>query len=180
MFEDLRQRLREAMSRASSPEGRAALALMREALVSAKVAVRELHEALAGTRERLAAERGALETVRRRGRMAAEINDAETVRVAAEYERRHVERIAVLERKLESQQAELTLAERELEEMTTQMKSVGAGVPPGGAPTAEPGSATPSADAREADAELRRTIDRQTKESQAEQMLAELKRRMGR
>jgi hypothetical protein len=174
MFEELKQRLRDAMSRASSPEGRAALALMREALVGARVAVRELHEAIEETRRRLGGERDALETVRRRGRLAADINDAETVRIATEYERRHAERVAILERKLAAQEEELSLAERELDEMTRQMRGVAAGVPPGGGPTIPEAAPEP-----DPDAELQRTIDRQTREAQAERMLAELKRRMG-
>ncbi|HEU4563813.1 MAG TPA: hypothetical protein VFS05_04150 [Gemmatimonadaceae bacterium] len=179
ILEELKQRLRDAMSRVSSSgEGRAALALMREAVVSAKVAVRELHEGVAGTRARLAAERQALETVRRRGQLAAGINDGETVRIAGEYERRHVERIAVLERKLEAQEAELQLAEREVEEMTRQLKSAAAGVTPaGGAGSAS--TAAPEVEV-DLDAELKRSIDRGAREARAEEMLAELKRRMGR
>lgn len=179
MFEELKQRLRDAMSRVSSSgEGRAALALMREAVVSARVAVRELHEGVTGTRKRLVAERQALETVRRRGQLAAGIDDAETVRIAAEYERRHAERIVVLERKLEAQEAELRLAEREVEEMTRQLKSAAAGVAPAGAAgTASDAAAEVEADL---DADLKRSIDRGAREARAEEMLAELKRRMGR
>jgi hypothetical protein len=175
MFEELKQRLRDAMSRASTPgEGRAALSLMREALVSARVAVRELHEGTDETRRRRGAEREALETVRRRLRLAGEIGDAETVRVATEYERRHIERVGVLERKLEAQEAELSLAEREIEEMTRQFKAAAAGVPPPGE-----ARAVPDAPGDGADAELRRSIDRSAREAEAQRMLDELKRRMG-
>jgi hypothetical protein len=180
MFEELKQRLRDAMSRASSPaEGRAALALMREALVSARVAVRELHDAIAETRRRLGAEREALETARRRGRLAAEIKDQETVRVATEYERRHAERVTVLERKLGAQEAELALAEREVAEMTRQYKAAAAGVTeaPGAAAA---GAVAPDSTGADADADLKRSIDRSAREAEAARMLEELKRRMGR
>ncbi|MDQ3698798.1 MAG: hypothetical protein M3373_12375 [Gemmatimonadota bacterium] len=161
------------MSRASTAtDGRAALALMREALVEAKVAVSQLHEAVADTRRRLAAEREALETVQRRGRLAADINDAQTVAIASEYERRHLERTAVLDRKLAAQLAELELTEREVAQMTRQFKADGAA----GAPIVVESNA-PEPDL---DAQLKRTIDRGAREAEAEQMLAELKRRMGR
>ena len=175
VFDDLRRRLEEALNRASSPGGdRESLSLMREAVIQAKVAVRELRSGLEETRQRLASERDNLETVRRRGRLAAEINDAETVRIAAEYERRHGERAAVLERKLAAQEAEVTLAEQELAEMTARLKAAGAGIgPAGGAPR------VPDGEPADADATLRRDIDRSAREAQADQLLAELKRRMG-
>ena len=179
MFDELRRRLEDALNRASSPaEGREVLTLMREAIIQAKVAVRELRTGVEETRTRLAAERDALETVRRRGRLAAEINDAETARIAAEYERRHGERVVVLERKLAAQEAEVALAEQEVADMTTQLKAAGSGIgPAGGAPRVpEP---DPLAADEAADANLRRDIDRSAREAQADQLLAELKRRMG-
>jgi hypothetical protein len=177
VFEQLRQRLQDALNRAASPaEGRAALALMREAIIEAKVAVRELRSGVEETKRRLVAEREALETVRRRGRLAADINDAETVRVAAEYERRHGERVAVLERKLTAQEAEVALAERELADMTGQLKlaAAGAGLGAGAAEVPDDGAGNAGADA-----DLRRNIDRTAREAHADQLLAELKRRMG-
>jgi hypothetical protein len=176
MFERLKRSLRDAMSLASSPEGRlAALAMMREALVEAKMGVSQLRTALEATRAQLARERGELETVQRRGRLAAQINDAETVRVAAQFERRHSERIAVLEGKLSAQEAELELAEREVTEMASQLKAMAAGAGPAGASTAAPPDDEPDA----ADS-LRREVDRAARDAEAERKLAELKRRMGR
>jgi hypothetical protein len=165
------------MGLASSPEGkRAALAMMREALVEAKVGVARLRTALETTRAQLAREREELETVQRRGRLAAQINDAETVRVAARFERRHTERVAVLERKLAAQEAELDLAEQEVAEMAAQLKAMAAGAWPGGAPTVVSPSDEPDATADS----LRREVDRAARDAEAERKLAELKRRMGR
>ena len=85
MFERLTQSLRDALGRASSPaEGRAVVAMMREALVEAKVGLANLRDGVEATRAQLAAERAELTTVERRGRLAAEIQDRETVRVATE------------------------------------------------------------------------------------------------
>ncbi|HEX6534892.1 MAG TPA: hypothetical protein VF041_09845 [Gemmatimonadaceae bacterium] len=189
MFEKLRQSLRDAMSRASSPaEGRAVLAMMREAIVEAKVGVSQIRDARELTRAQLERERTELDTVRRRGQLAATIHDEETVRVAARYEQRHAERVAVLERKLVSQGDELALAEREVEEMTAQLRAMASGgVPPGGAmPAGAPAEGADAGAGAEGDAErpsddaLRREVERAARESLASRQLEELKRRMGR
>jgi hypothetical protein len=175
VFEKLRQSLRDAMSRASTPaEGRAVLAMMREAIVEAKVGVSQVRAAIDATRVHLGRERAELETVRRRGQLAAAIQDAETVRIATQYERRHAERVSMLERKLAAQEEELALAEREVEEMTAQLRSMA------DAPVAPPPEGPlSSAGADDADA-LRRQVERAARESQADRQLQELKRRMGR
>lgn len=179
MFETLRQTLRDAMNRASSPaEGRAVLSMMRQALVEAKVGVAEIRAALEGTRAQLAREQRELETVRRRGRLAAEIQDEETVRIAAQFERRHLERVTVLERKIAAQEAELALSERELGEMTTQFRAMAAGVDPSLATEPPPPNGDPAPE-RDPDA-LRRDVERAAHEAKAQRQLEELKRRMGR
>ena len=176
MFESLKQTLRDAMSRASSSEeGRAALATMREALIEARAGVSALRAGVEATRTQLAAERAELTTVQRRRRLAAEIGDAETVRVAEQFERRHSERSTVLERKLAAQEAELALAERETAEMAAQLKAVAVGIDRGDVrpPIDVEAENDPSA------ADLRHATDRLAHEAEAERRLAELKRRMG-
>lgn len=177
MFERLRQTVRDAMSRASSPEDRrAVVTLMREALVEARVGLSNIRAATQATQAKLSAERAELDTVQRRGRMAAEISDQETVAVAAQYERRHLERIAVLEKKLAAQQAELALADREVEEMTAQLKAVTAGA----SFTSQSSSVTDVEADRRAEADqLRHAMDRASRDAQASRQLEELKRRMG-
>jgi hypothetical protein len=176
MFERLRQSLRDAMSRASSPEeGRAVLAMMRDALVQARMGVHEVRDALRESRAQLAHEQKELATVRRRRDLAAGINDSETVEVADRFEKRHAERIGVLERKIEAQESELALAERELEEMNAQYSAMRAA---GGATINPPPSAGEGLGA-ESDT-LRRDMDRAAREAEAERQLSELKRKMGR
>jgi hypothetical protein len=170
MFEKLRQSLRDAMNRASSPdEARAVMSMMRDALVEAKVAVSSLKAELEETRARLVRERNELVTVQRRGRMAVEIKDEETAQIAAQFERKHTERIEVLERKLKAQEAELVLAEQEMGEMRAQMKGAGVAAPDISAPDVPPPDTSD---------ELRRNVDRVAREAEAERQLAELKRRM--
>lgn len=188
MFEKLRRSLHEAMSRASSPSDRhAVLVRMREALVEAKVGVSQIRSALDATRAQLERERQELETVRRRGRLAGNVHDDETVRVAERFERKHADRVGVLERKAEAQAGELALAEGEVAEMTAQLKAMQAGVDPlastgsaGSGRETEPSDADPLAPPGPGAEALRREVDRAAREGQAQRQLEELKRRMGR
>ncbi len=77
----------------------------------------ELDDALGATRQRLAHEEQQVEACRRRERLARNIGDEETARVAVEYRDRHLERAEVLRRKLEALEAERRLCERDLREM---------------------------------------------------------------
>src|SRR5438093_826458 len=95
---------------------------MREAVVDAKVAVAEIQEAIARTEREVGLERQRLADAERRGRLAGEIQDQETVTVAERFAAKHRERLGVLERKLATQREELALAQRELDEMQTQLK----------------------------------------------------------
>lgn len=158
-----------------SPRARARL--MREALVDAKVGLAQSRQARDATSAQLDRERTELATVRRRGQLATAIDDAETVRLAAEFERKHSERIVVLERKLAALEEEVVLVERETAEMSAQLRRLAGG----GDPAAPPPSPEPdplAEDLSEFDA-LRRSADRSARDADAERRLAELKRRMG-
>ncbi len=152
--------------------------MMRDALVAAKVSVSQSREARDLAAMQLAREQAELETVRRRGQLAAQINDAETVTVAARFEQKHAERIAMLERKLAALETEVGLGERELEEMTAQFKVMqdGAKRPPApSAPAAQAGL-----DERETEHNaLRREAERSAREADAAARLEEMKRKMG-
>lgn len=189
MFEDIRQAFRDLLNGDVAPEDRrGVLAEMRESLVQARMAVDDLRTGVEVTRKRLAAERAELETVARRKSLAEGIGDAETVAVAAQFEAHHAERVALLERKLEVQEGELALVEREVDEMKTQFKAASAGVG-SGLRAGRPGTAPPS------DAELGlddrgaglaqelgamdRERRRRASEADADARLAELKKKMG-
>ena len=162
---------------------RARARMMREALVDAKVGLSQSRAARDAARAQLERERTELATVQRRGQLAAGINDAETVRLAGEYERKHTERVAVLEKKLAALEQEVALVERETEEMTAQLKRL-TGVGDTGPATA-PDAAAPEVDEQPEAADLseldslRRTADRSARDADAERRLADLKRRMG-
>jgi hypothetical protein len=157
--------------------------MMREALVDAKVGLSQSRAARDAVRQQLEREQRELATVRRRGQLAAGINDSETVRLATEYEGRHSERIAVLEKKLAALEQEVALVERETAEMTAQLKRL-TGVGDTGAAPAPDASTSGAAEAPEASElseldSLRRSADRSEREADAERRLADLKRRMG-
>jgi hypothetical protein len=189
MFESFRQTLRDLMDRATPPEERrAGLARMKQTLVTARLGLDDLRAGVAATRKRLEAEQRELETVRRRRGLAASINDAETVALAERYEKHHAERVDVYVRKLEAQEAELVIAERDVAEMSAELKGAMLGTsPPASTAGADERAAAAAADeaagdssrvAAELDA-LGRARARTERDADAERRLAELKRRMG-
>src|SRR2546429_5043091 len=118
VFERLRDALRAALDAATPPGDLRDLARqMGEAVVEAKVAVRELGEGVVRTEAELAQERQRLADAERRGRLASEIQDRETVDVAQRFAAKHRERAEVLEKKLAALKDELALYERELGDM---------------------------------------------------------------
>jgi hypothetical protein len=188
MFEQLRDALRGFSDRSSPDERRRSAYTMKEALVHAKLGIQDLKESVAVTERRVEEERQELATVERRLGLATQINDQETVTIAERFRAQHAERVAVLETKLMSQQQELNLMERELEDMTVQMRRAMSGLPINPSVNAERDAM------REVDAALSDDPDvangsssepdvprlsRAEKEAAAEDRLAALKRRMG-
>jgi len=100
LFERLRDALRAALDAATPPgDLRDLTRQMREAVVEAKLAVEDTRAALARAERDLADERRRLADAERRGRLAAEIQDGETVEVAQRFAAKHHERVGVLEHK---------------------------------------------------------------------------------
>ena len=111
--------------------------------------------------------------------------------IAERYEKQHAERAALLERKLETQEAELAMVEREVGEMNAEFKLAAAGANPGVSAGSSSSTGTTAAGAEVDDiagdnAGLRDEIDgiararrRADAESTADEKLAALKRRMG-
>lgn len=184
MFESLRATLSDLLGGRVAPgDRRGVIAEMKRALVQAKLGIEDLHESVEVTRRRLAAEREALATAARRRVLAEGIADSETAELAGRYEGQHAERIAVLERKLEAQEAEFGLAERDYDAMVVQLRQASSGVGSGMAP----GASGPS----DADLGLRddrplqqeldglaRARNRADREAGADAALEALKRRM--
>ena len=199
MFDKLRQSLDELIAARTRPEERRAVASrMKETLVLAKLGLDDLEKALGQTRSRIAVERRELDTVARRKALAQGIGDAETVAIAERFEKQHGERLEVLERKLAAQEEEHEIARRDVRDMTAELRAALSGAAPpgtvGGAGAAGASAASRAAEedpladvARDERAdELAQGIDalgrqarRAQHEQRAEDLLAELKRRMG-
>jgi len=193
VFESLRKSLDDLLSRSTPPEERRQIvSRMRDTLVQARVGLQDLRDGLEKSRRRLEAERRELDTVQRRKRLAEQINDSETVRLATQYEELHAERIQVLTRKLEAQESELALAERDVAQMMTELRSAASGIAPGSDRSGSTAAMNAAMDEIEsdlggdADRSIREEIDglsrarsRADREADAARRLEELKRRMG-
>ena len=172
------------MDRSTTPEARrAGLAQMKQTLVQARMGLDDLRGGIEQTRQRLAAEQRELETVRRRKGLAAGINDAGDGGARREVRgpSRGTHRRSA--RKLAVQESELALVEREVAEMTTALKSAMSGRGRAAAARRRPRELDSMLDgganvAQEIDA-LGRASARSAREAEAERLLAELKRRMG-
>jgi hypothetical protein len=182
MFESVKARLEKLLRDHSRSDPRAYLEGLREALLEAKVGVGAMQSALIATERELQGERRQLADAERRGGLAAEVPDPETVRLAERFATRHRERVEVLERKLVVQRDELALAQREVEEMLSQYRA-GRRVP--GSDSVEAawrdlhaaGGARPEMDL--GDERLQAETDRELKEKAVEAQLAFLKRKFG-
>jgi hypothetical protein len=129
VFESLKARLDWLLREHSRPDPRARAAALRDALLEGKVGVATMRSALVSTERELTTERRQLADAERRGRLAADVPDTETVALAEHYAARHRERVGVLERKLAVQQEELVLAEREVAEMMAEYRAARPGAP---------------------------------------------------
>ncbi len=153
--------------------------------MEAKVAVQEMREALGRTEGELTLERQRLADSERRGRLATEIQDQETVAVAERFAVKHRERVGVLERKLAAQREEVALAERDLVEMQGQLRSAEKDRPAVESERSTErawrdvqaaGGARPGMDLQ--DELLKADIDRAAREAAAQQQLEALKKKM--
>ena len=144
---------------------------LRETLLTFKVGLGEMRDALATSERELPAARQELETYQRRGRLAADIGDAETVRIADEYTAKARERVDLLERKVLVQRDELAMAERDYAEARRRFDAASRGVPLGGE--------SPPADAGAADPALGATLDQRARDAAVDAQLEQLKKKMG-
>jgi hypothetical protein len=186
VFDGFRRSFDDLLARATRPEERrTVVSRMKDTLVQARVGLDELREALAVAKRRLAVEEDELATIRRRKQLAEGIDDRETVDIAAKYEAMHAERVSVLQRKVDAQVSELELAERDVAQMSAELKAVASGADArAGAP--EIGLGGDAAGMGDGGAALRDEINgidrarRQAeREADAARRLDELKRKMG-
>lgn len=176
-FEDLRARLEQLLGETRRfTDPRAAASGLHGALVETRAALGTLRDALAATERELEAERRQHADARRRGALAADVGDAETVEVAERFTVRHAGRIEVLERKLAVQRDELALVERDHAELTEAYRTARLGIPADPAPRVTEADLGISPD-REID-ELGRRASRDEMEAAVRAQLDALKSRM--
>lgn len=102
------------------------LGAMRREMVDARATLPVYEEAVRAADAELVRERRALDDAVRRGGLAERINDAETVRIAAEFAERHRKRVAVLEEKVRAARAEHELRATEVQDMMRRYKEADA------------------------------------------------------
>lgn len=151
---------------------------MREAVAAARASLTRLQEQLRATETELEQERRQLADAERRGRLAAEIGDQETVAVAQRFSAKHTERVGVLERKLAVQKDEAVMVERELADMTEQLKQAG-GTRVAEDATEHVARAKAGMSAVDEDEVAKLHLDRAAREAAAEEQLEALKKKMG-
>ena len=180
VFEGLKDRLDRLLREHARSDPRSYAAALREALLEARLGVSRMRDSLAASERELAGERKALEDAERRGRLAAQIPDAETVALAERWAVKHRERSLLLERKLVVQRDELRLAEREVEEMVTQYRTAGTDSPAESLRAAWRDLEAAGATRPDADAELSAEAERKQRDAAIEAQLAYLKWKLGR
>jgi hypothetical protein len=151
---------------------------MREAVAAARASLTRMQEQLRATETELEQERRQLADVERRGRLAAEIGDQETVAVAQRFSAKHTERVGVLERKAAVQRDEAVMVERELADMTEQLKQAG-GTRVAEDATEHVARAKAGMSAVDEDEVAKLHLDRAAREAAAEEQLEALKKKMG-
>jgi len=188
MFEGWRERLERLLADLTpQSDPREQSVRLKQGIVELKVGLQAIRDGLEKTQQELDRERTQLEAARRRGRLAAEIPDDETVRVAEEFAARHQERIVVLEHKLAVHREEQALAGRDLDELRRRLRSASRGVAAdGSSPEAErawrdiesAGGVRPETDI---EGELLQSdLDRQAREAAVAAQLEHLKRKLRR
>lgn len=169
-LDELRARLDRLLS--GMPDRRARAAGLHDALVELKVAAGQCRDAHAAAERELGVQRQHLQDAERRGRLASEIGDAETGRIAEEFAAKHRERVALLERKVGVIRDELVYVEREYQALSEQLHSAQqASAPSGASPGLEESD-------RELEA-LRLKAEREAREQAVQQQLDLLKRKLG-
>lgn len=130
MFEDLRQAFREALENFREELNRDAVPgavdrILREMVsevTDARTRLKAVEADLEATRLRVRSEDEQVATMERRHRMAVDIGDDETARVAGEYLERHRKRLLVFQQKEAALHQEAVLLRAEVEEMMAKLQ----------------------------------------------------------
>ena len=148
---------------------------MERELTSASGALGRLDDEIRRAKRDVAKEREEEEICRRRERLARDVSDLETVRIAVEFAERHAERAAVLDRKIVVLEDERALLSRDVDAMRKKLSELGPGTAERGVGD---GTSRPAPDDESPHAGDFSRLERDARERAADERLEELKRRM--
>ena len=173
-LDDIKAQLDRIFAAGTRTSSRDQAAGLRAALVEFKVGIRQLRESLARSEGELDIARREAADYARRGQLAGQIDDQETVRIAEAFTGKARERVDLLERKVIVQRDELAMAERDYEGTRQRFQAASRGVPldpsPAGDPLADPDRVVPID---------RAMMDQRAREAAVEAQLAHLKKQLG-
>ena len=173
-LDDIKAQFDRIFAAGTRTSSRTQAAGLREALLEFKVGIGQLHEALARSERELDVARREATDYSRRGQLAGEIDDKETVRIAGEFTAKARERVDLLERKVIVQRDELTMAERDYASTKQRFESASRGTP-----LAVPPSRDPMADPERMSPVDQMMIDQRAREAAVEAQLERLKKKLG-
>lgn len=173
-FEDIKSHLDRLFAYRPAGSSREQAADLRAALVDMKVGLGQLRDALQATEAELTRARQDLADSDRRRGLAAQIDDAETVRVADEHLTRVRGRVDLLERKVLVQRDEVILVDRDYETMRAQYQRAAQGLP------IDPPTVGASGGDPEGLPEDDPFLDRRVREAAVDAQLELLKKKLGR
>lgn len=176
-FDDLKDHLDRLFAPRAGASARDQASGLREALVEFKVGIGMLREALQRTEKELAEARREATDYERRGRMALEIEDAETAQLAQEFLEKVSARVDLLERKVIVQRDELRLAEEDYASTKERYQSAARGIPFGPTPSAD-ATGDPGSDSGMSSFE-EFGLEQRSREAAVEAQLAHLKKKLG-
>lgn len=173
-LDDIKAQLDRIFAAGTRTSSREQAAGLRDALIEFKVGIGQLREVLARSERELTVARSEAADYARRGQLAGEIGDQETVRIASEFTAKARERVELLERKVIVQRDELIMAERDYEATKQQFQSASRG-----APLDAPPATDPLADPERMSSTDKLMIDQRAREAAVEAQLAHLKKKLG-
>ena len=173
-LDELRARLANLLAnQGPSSDRRAYVSGLNAALVDFKVATAESRQSLTVAERELAVETLQLSDAERRGRLAEEIGDSETARIAGDFAVRHRERAGILERKVAVIRDEIIYLEREYQALALQYQSARQGLGGSGA------SPAPESVFSDRDFDLLKAkADREASEAAVQAQLQHLKKKL--
>jgi hypothetical protein len=179
MFDDWKRAWQQAvenfqreLSEDEPPSGPGQLVAMRRDLAAARKALEQLGIQLERCREEYAEEEKQEQDCRRRGGMAAAIDDKTTVQIALQWAERHKQRALILRQKSEVLAAELAMRNEDLQGMQKQVDELQSQI--AAAPPTTPRSLFTDQERARTDADFRKL----QRERAAEEKLEELKKKL--